>query len=123
MTAPATTRDDARTVAIESLDQEGRGIAHVDGKVAFVEGALPGERVAIETLKHKPSYAVARATRIERASASRVAPACPHFGQCGGCTLQHADSALQLAAKQRALENSLARIGRVRPDVLMPPIA
>lgn len=123
MTATATKSDDARTVSIESLDQEGRGVAHVDGKTTFVEGALPGERVAIEILKRKPSYAIARATRIERASASRVAPACPHFGQCGGCTLQHADPALQLAAKQRALEDSLARIGRVRPDVLLPPIA
>jgi 23S rRNA (uracil1939-C5)-methyltransferase len=123
MTAPVTTRDDARTVSIESLDQEGRGVAHVDGKATFVEGALPGERVAIETIKRKPSYAIARATRVDRASASRVAPACPHFGQCGGCTLQHADPALQLAAKQRALEEALARIGRVRPDVLLPPIA
>ncbi|HEY3554868.1 MAG TPA: 23S rRNA (uracil(1939)-C(5))-methyltransferase RlmD, partial [Casimicrobiaceae bacterium] len=123
MTAPVTTRDDARTVSIESLDQEGRGVAHVDGKATFVEGALPGERVAIEILKRKPSYAIARATRVDRASASRVAPACPHFGQCGGCTLQHADPALQLAAKQRALEEALARIGRVRPDVLLPPIA
>ncbi|HET7135871.1 MAG TPA: 23S rRNA (uracil(1939)-C(5))-methyltransferase RlmD [Casimicrobiaceae bacterium] len=123
MTPKATTRDDARTVSIESLDQEGRGVAHVDGKATFVEGALPGERVAIEILKRKPSYSIARATRVERASASRVAPACPHFGQCGGCTLQHADPALQLAAKQRALEDSLARIGDVRPDVLLPAIA
>ncbi|HET7135928.1 MAG TPA: TRAM domain-containing protein, partial [Casimicrobiaceae bacterium] len=123
MTAKATTSDDARTVSIESLDQEGRGVAHVDGKATFVEGALPGERVAIEILKRKPSYAIARATRVERASASRVAPECPHFGRCGGCTLQHADPALQLAAKQRALEDSLARIGGVRPDVLLPAIA
>lgn len=110
-------------LAIESLDQEGRGVAHADGKAVFVEGALPGERVAVETLKRKPSYEIARAVRIDRASASRVVPACPHFGQCGGCTLQHADPALQVAAKQRALEEALARIGRVRPDVLLAPIA
>ncbi len=108
---------------IESLDQEGRGVAHADGKVVFVEGALPGERVFAETLKRKPSYEIARATRIEAPSASRVTPACPHFGQCGGCTLQHADPALQLAAKQRALEEALARIGRVQPDVIFPAIA
>ena len=54
---------------------------------------------------------------------SRVAPRCPHFGVCGGCTLQHADPALQVAAKQRALEDALARIGRVRPETLLPPIA
>jgi 23S rRNA (uracil1939-C5)-methyltransferase len=52
-----------------------------------------------------------------------VAPRCPRFGICGGCTLQHADPALQVAAKQRALEDALARIGRVRPDVVLAPIA
>jgi 23S rRNA (uracil1939-C5)-methyltransferase len=110
-------------LAIEALDQEGRGVAHADGKAVFVEGALPGERVLVETLKRKPAYEIARATRIESPSASRVVPACPHFGPCGGCTLQHADVALQVAAKQRALEEALARIGRVRPDVMLPAIA
>ena len=110
-------------LTIESLDQEGRGIAHADGKVVFVEGALPGERITAEIIKRKPSYDLARATVIELASASRVIPRCPHFGVCGGCTLQHADPALQLAAKQRALEDALSRIGRVQPDTLLPPIA
>ena len=110
------------TVDIESLDQEGRGVAHADGKVVFVTGALTGERVAIELLKRKPSYDTARVVTIERASASRVTPRCPHFGVCGGCTLQHAAPALQVAAKQRALEDAFARIGRVRPETLLPPI-
>jgi 23S rRNA (uracil1939-C5)-methyltransferase len=109
-------------VVIESLDQEGRGVAHVDGKVTFVEGALPGERVDAVVTRDKPSFAIARAEAIAKASASRVAPRCPHFGVCGGCTLQHAHTSLQLAAKQRALEEALARIGRVRPEVMLPPI-
>ncbi|MDQ2915700.1 MAG: TRAM domain-containing protein, partial [Pseudomonadota bacterium] len=110
-------------LTIESLDQEGRGIAHADGKVVFVEGALPGERVSAEIVKRKPSYDIARAVAIHRANSSRVMPRCPHFGVCGGCTLQHADEALQIAAKQRALEETLTRIGRVRPDTLLPAIA
>jgi 23S rRNA (uracil1939-C5)-methyltransferase len=110
-------------VVIESLDQEGRGVAHVDGKAVFVDGALPGESVTAEILRDKPSYAIARVTRVAKASASRVAPRCPHFGVCGGCTLQHADPSLQVAAKQRALEDALARIGRVRPETMLPPIA
>jgi 23S rRNA (uracil1939-C5)-methyltransferase len=110
-------------LTIESLDQEGRGIAHADGKVVFVEGALPGERVTAEILRRKPSFDVARTIAVHRANAARVAPRCPHFGVCGGCTLQHADEALQVAAKQRALEDALARIGRVRPDRLLPAIA
>jgi 23S rRNA (uracil1939-C5)-methyltransferase len=110
------------TVDIESLDQEGRGVAHADGKVVFVTGALPGERVAIEIVKRKPSFDLARTLSVERASASRVTPRCPHFGVCGGCTLQHADPALQIAAKQRALEDALSRIGRVQPETLLPPV-
>src|SRR6185295_1843461 len=92
---------------IESLDQEGRGIAHAEGKVVFVEGALPGERVRAEIVKRKPSYDIARVGTVDVANANRVVPRCPHFGVCGGCTLQHADPLLQLAAKQRALEDAL----------------
>jgi 23S rRNA (uracil1939-C5)-methyltransferase len=109
-------------VTVESLDQEGRGVARVGGKAVFVEGALPGERVMIEILRDKPSYAIARTLRVLAASASRVTPRCPHFGVCGGCTLQHADVALQVAAKQRVLEEALARIGRVRADSLLAPV-
>ena len=114
---------DMTELTIESLDQEGRGIARAEGKVVFVEGALPGERVSAEIVKRKPTYEIARTVTVHRANASRVAPRCPHFGVCGGCTLQHADDALQIAAKQRALEDALLRIGRVRPDTLLAPIA
>lgn len=110
------------SVHIESLDQDGRGIARVDGKAVFVEGALPGEAVTLVTLRRKPTYDLARVERMEKASSSRVAPHCPHFGVCGGCTLQHADMAMQVAAKQRVLEEALARIGRVRAGVLLPPV-
>jgi len=109
-------------VTIESLDQEGRGIARVDGKAVFVEGALPGERVAIEVFKRKPTYELARTTEVLSANASRVTPRCPHFGVCGGCSLQHADLPLQVAAKQRVLEEALARIGHVRAESLLPPV-
>jgi 23S rRNA (uracil1939-C5)-methyltransferase len=109
-------------VTIESLDNEGRGVARVEGKAVFVEGALPGETVAIATLKRKPTYEIARAVRVSHASPSRTEPACPHFGTCGGCSLQHAEPALQVAAKQRVLEEALARIGHVTPGRLLPPV-
>jgi 23S rRNA (uracil1939-C5)-methyltransferase len=109
-------------VTIASLDNEGRGVARVEGKAVFVEGALPGEIVAIETIKRKPTYEIARTRQVLRASPSRTEPACPHFGVCGGCSLQHAEAALQVAAKQRVLEEALARIGRVRPGRLLPPV-
>jgi len=109
-------------VTIGSLDQEGRGIARIDGKAVFVEGALPGETVAITTLKRKPTYEVARADAVLKPSSARVAPRCPHFGVCGGCSLQHFDAGAQVAAKQRTLEDALWHIGRVRPAQLLPPI-
>ena len=72
------------TVVITALDQEGRGVARVDGKAIFVEGALIGERVAVEVLRRKPSYELARMIELHAASPARVAPPCPHFGICGG---------------------------------------
>ncbi len=51
---------------VESLDQEGRGVAHVDGKVIFIEGALPGEVVEFASYQRKPNYEFAEATRIVR---------------------------------------------------------
>ncbi|MGA8033508.1 MAG: 23S rRNA (uracil(1939)-C(5))-methyltransferase RlmD [Casimicrobiaceae bacterium] len=110
-------------LTIESLDQEGRGIAHAEGKVVFVEGALPGEEVGVEIVRRKPSFDLARVVTVRTENPGRVAPRCPHFGVCGGCTLQHADPSLQVAAKQRALEDALWRIGRVRPDIVLPAIA
>jgi len=110
------------TVLITALDQEGRGIARIDGKAVFVEGALVGERVTIEIYRRRPTYELARATGILRASPSRVAPLCPHFGVCGGCSLQHLEAAAQVAAKQRVLEDALWHIGRVRAGELLAPI-
>ena len=77
------------TVEIESLDLDGRGVARRDGKVVFVDGALPGERADVELVRAKARYATARTIRIERASALRITPRCRHFGlhagACGGC--------------------------------------
>ena len=112
----------ARLAQIESLDQEGRGVARVDGKAIFIAGALPGELVEYSPYQRKPNYELAEATCILRASPSRVAPRCMHFGVCGGCSLQHMDVRAQVAAKQRVLEDNLARIGKVRAEVMLAPI-
>jgi 23S rRNA (uracil1939-C5)-methyltransferase len=107
---------------IESLDHEGRGIARRDGKVIFVEGALPGELVDCLTRHRKPSFEIASVTRVIEESSSRVSPGCRHFGLCGGCTLQHMDLPTQVAAKQRVLEDAFTHIGKVEPDMIMPAI-
>jgi 23S rRNA (uracil1939-C5)-methyltransferase len=107
---------------VQSLDQEGRGIARVEGKAVFVEGALPGEQVSVTLLKRKPTYDIARAESIFRPSAARTLPRCPHFSICGGCSLQHFDSAAQVATKQRSLEDAFWHIARVRPEQILPAI-
>jgi 23S rRNA (uracil1939-C5)-methyltransferase len=109
------------TLRIESLEPAGRGVAHTaEGKVVFVEGALPGEEVTFQRFDSKPAYETGRATAILQAGPGRVAPRCPHFGTCGGCVTQHADARTQMAAKQRGLEENFARIGKVQPETLLP---
>jgi 23S rRNA (uracil1939-C5)-methyltransferase len=107
---------------IESLDHEGRGVAHVEGKTIFIEGALPGETVEYSTFKKKPSYEQATATRILKPSFMRVTPRCPNFGLCGGCSMQHMEAGAQVAAKQRVLEDNLWHIGKVRAAEMLPAI-
>ncbi|MCX8003780.1 MAG: 23S rRNA (uracil(1939)-C(5))-methyltransferase RlmD [Burkholderiaceae bacterium] len=114
-------------VEIESLDLEGRGVARRDGKVVFVAGALPGERVRAALQRRKPSYDSARLLQVLRASSQRVPPRCPHFGlhsgACGGCSMQHLEARAQLAIKQRALEDTLWHLARLRPGLLLRPVA
>jgi 23S rRNA (uracil1939-C5)-methyltransferase len=113
---------DAPILTVESLDHEGRGVGHVDGKVVFVEGALAGERVSYASRRVKSSYEIAEVGRILAASSSRVAPRCPHFGTCGGCSMQHLHPMTQVAVKQRILEDNFAHIGKVAPERMLPPI-
>ncbi len=108
---------------IESLDNEGRGVAHVDGKAIFIEGALPGELVEYSSFRRKPTYEQAQVVRIIKASGQRVTPRCPHFGVCGGCSMQHLDPAAQTAAKQRVLEDALWHLARLKPETVFPPIS
>jgi 23S rRNA (uracil1939-C5)-methyltransferase len=108
--------------SIESLDHEGRGVAHVEGKVIFIEGALPGEQVTYSAYRRKPRFESAYADAILKASCQRVIPPCPHFGVCGGCSMQHLDPVAQVAAKQRVLEDAFWHIARLRPETILPPI-
>ncbi len=109
-------------VTIESLDQEGRGIAHADGKVIFIEGALTGEIVSYASYRKKPAFEMAQMTTLHRTASIRVQPKCAHYGVCGGCSMQHLEPRVQVAVKQRILEDSLARIGKVKPETILPAI-
>ncbi|KPC49187.1 23S rRNA (uracil(1939)-C(5))-methyltransferase RlmD [Amantichitinum ursilacus] len=107
---------------IESLDHEGHGVAHVEGKTIFIDGALPFETVSYTSYRRKPTFENAQATEIQSESFMRVKPKCPHFGVCGGCSLQHMEFTAQVAAKQRVLEDNLQRIGNVKAQAMMPAL-
>jgi len=107
---------------IESLDHEGHGVAHVEGKTIFIDGALPFETVTYNSYRKKPAFENAQALQIHNESFMRTKPQCPHFGVCGGCSLQHMEFTAQVAAKQRVLEDNLQRIGSVKPETLLPAI-
>jgi 23S rRNA (uracil1939-C5)-methyltransferase len=107
---------------IESLNHEGLGVAHVDGKATFIEGALPGERVRFQVIKRRKSYDRGRSLEILEPSPHRVTPRCRYFGVCGGCSLQHLRSESQLPTKERVLRDSLQRIGKVEPQSWLPPL-
>lgn len=107
---------------IESLDHEGRGVTHVGGKAVFIDGGLPGETVEYSIHRSRPSFDLAEVSRVVKPSAQRVPPRCPHFGVCGGCSMQHLDSVAQTAAKQRVLEDALWHVGKVTPEIIYPAI-
>jgi 23S rRNA (uracil1939-C5)-methyltransferase len=107
---------------VVDLAHDGRGIARVEGKAVFIEGALPGERVRFRVFKRRRQLDEAGLVEVLTPSPDRVIPKCAHFGICGGCSLQHLAPAAQLAAKQRQLLDNLERIGRVVPEQVFAPL-
>ena len=114
-------------LAVESLDIDAQGIARrPDGKVVFIEGALPFEHVSVNVHRKKNNWEAGTVTALHRESSQRVRPGCPHFGlhagACGGCKMQHLHEAAQVAIKQRVLEDNLWHLGKVKADTMMRPI-
>jgi len=114
-------------LTVDSLDLEAQGVArNADGKVVFIEGALPGEQVQVRVARRKNNWEQAAMTALRRESAQRVAPECPHFGlhagACGGCKMQHLHLGAQVAIKQRVLEDNLWHLAKVRPQQILRPI-
>lgn len=110
-------------LSVESLDLEAQGVAHnLEGKVVFIEDALPGEQVQVNVNRRKNNWEQATMTALRHESAQRVVPRCPHFGTCGGCKMQHFHIGAQVATKQRALEDQLWHLGKVKPEQMLRPI-
>lgn len=115
------------SLRVTAMDMEAQGIARrPDGKVVFIEGALPFEVVSVRVGRQKSSFEQATVTEIHRESSQRVRPGCPHFGlhagACGGCKMQHLEVSAQVAVKQRVLEDNLWHLGKVKADTLLRPI-
>jgi 23S rRNA (uracil1939-C5)-methyltransferase len=121
------TDETSEWLSVESLDLEAQGVAHnAQGKVVFIEGALPCERVQVHVYRRKNNWEQATMTALSTESTHRVRPPCPHFGlqpgACGGCKMQHLHIGAQVAVKQRVLEDSLWHIGKVKPERVLRPI-
>lgn len=114
-------------LAVDALDIEAQGVARrPDGKVVFIDGALPFELVSANVNRKKNNWEQATLTAVHRESSQRVRPRCPHFGlhegACGGCKMQHLDVGAQVAIKQRVLEDNLWHLGKVKAGMVLRPI-
>ena len=107
---------------IESLSQDGKGVAHIEDKTVFIDGALPGEKVTFIYTSKRRSHDEGTVHEVLEASPERVAPKCKHFGICGGCNLQHLDPAAQIKHKQKSMLDALKHIGHVSPAEVFAPI-
>jgi 23S rRNA (uracil1939-C5)-methyltransferase len=111
-------------VKITGLSHEGRGIARLNGKVVFVDGALLDEEVNFVYTRKRSGRDEGKMVEVLQPSPDRVEPQCPHFCICGGCSLQHMNHVAQLALKQKTLLEQLAHFGGMQLDAaaLAPPI-
>ncbi|MBP9986801.1 MAG: class I SAM-dependent RNA methyltransferase, partial [Bacteroidales bacterium] len=107
-------------VTIEAVAAEGKALAHVDGKVVFVQFAVPGDIVNIQVTKVRKGYLEGYITRLLHPSPDRIEPVCKHYGDCGGCKWQILPYPLQLAAKQQQVEDQLVRIGHLSLPGISP---
>jgi 23S rRNA (uracil1939-C5)-methyltransferase len=110
------------TTEVERLSHEGRGVARVDGKIVFIEGALPGEQVVFRYTRRHGQFDEGSVLEVLHASADRIVPRCAHAERCGGCSLQHQASGAQIAHKQAVLLELLDHQAGVTPAQVLPPV-
>ncbi|MBR4212935.1 MAG: 23S rRNA (uracil(1939)-C(5))-methyltransferase RlmD [Bacteroidales bacterium] len=109
-------------VAIEAVAAEGNSLAHVNGKVLFVSGTMPGDIVDVQVNKVRKGYMEGYVVKMIQPSADRIAPFCRHFGVCGGCSWQFLPYPQQLAFKRQQVEDQLIRIGHLQVPEVLPTL-
>ncbi|HAY45680.1 MAG TPA: 23S rRNA (uracil(1939)-C(5))-methyltransferase RlmD [Gammaproteobacteria bacterium] len=116
-------RREPAEISIDSLSHDGRGVGRdSNGKVTFVDFALPGERVLYQPLRGRKGVGLGTTIEVLEAAENRINPKCEYFGICGGCSLQHLDSKDQIDAKQEQLISNLEKIGHVQAETVIPPM-
>ncbi|MGB5491590.1 MAG: 23S rRNA (uracil(1939)-C(5))-methyltransferase RlmD [Woeseiaceae bacterium] len=113
-------RREPETAKIDAVTHDGKGIASVDGKKAFVAGAMAGETVQFIRRKSRRNYDECELLEVIDASPDRIEARCEAFGRCGGCSLQHVTAEQQRAIKDQTLRDNLERIGKVEPGSWLP---
>ncbi|OGV46593.1 MAG: 23S rRNA (uracil(1939)-C(5))-methyltransferase [Legionellales bacterium RIFCSPHIGHO2_12_FULL_42_9] len=111
-----------RVAMIEKFSHDARGIARIDGKTTFIQGALPGETVFFKYTQKKKGFDEGYLLSVISPSPDRVEASCPHYALCGGCSLQHLRADVQIQVKQEQLVDLLQHVGRVEPLSIMPPL-
>ncbi len=115
-------RDQELRLRVDRLSYGGRGVARADGYVVFVPYTAPGDVVRARLVRARRSFGEAEVVEVVQPSPDRVAPPCPYFGRCGGCTWQHLRYEAQLAAKEQIVRESLERLGGLRDLPLRPVV-
>lgn len=107
---------------VNSLSHEGRGIANCQGKITFIDGALPGERVTFQLTNRRKNLDEGKLVEVLEASEERIDAKCRHYSVCGGCSMQHLDSDKQIQHKQSVLLEQFKHIGGVETEEVLPPL-
>lgn len=110
------------TVDTHGFSHDGRGITTIDGIITFIDGALPNEKLVCQITKKHRNYQEAKIIELLTPTEKRITPECAHFGVCGGCSMQHLNIEHQIQFKQATLLEQLARIGKVTPEQILPPL-
>ena len=110
---------DRVTLSLTSWGRLGEAMADFDGHNVFVAGGIPGERVVAEVVKVHRKYVSAKVVEVLEASADRVEPPCPYYGECTGCQWQHLAYSAQLKTKREKVADALQRVG----DLVDPPVS
>ena len=109
-------------IEIEALSHEGRGISHIDNKVIFTRGALPGEKVIASRTLSRAKYEEADVVEVIEPSLDRIDAKCSVYGICGGCSFQHLSSLNQISAKHDWLQSAFMGQSKVQPKEWLEPI-